>query len=77
MDIDAEKKKKDALVDHCSCGSGKNLLFVSGPDGFIEYFAGAKRWANGMELQGPVGGILGRLKAQFPESMNDWLVLKL
>ncbi|KAJ9144387.1 hypothetical protein NKR19_g6492 [Coniochaeta hoffmannii] len=77
MDIDSEKKKKDAVVDYCCCGGGKNLLFVSGPDGFIEYFAGAKRWANGMELQGPVGGILGRLKARFPEAMNDWLVLKL
>lgn len=75
-DVDA-KKKPAKEVDHCGCGSGKNLLFVSGPDGFIDHFAGAKRWANGMELQGPVGGILGKMKAKYPDAMNDWLVLKL
>lgn len=74
-DVDDEKTDKEA--DNCGCGSGKNLLFVSGPDGFIEHFAGAKRWANGMELQGPVGGILGKVKARYPDAMKDWLVLKL
>lgn len=74
-DVDAETTDKEAK--NCDCGSGKNLLFVSGPDGFIEHFAGPKRWANGMELQGPVGGILGKVKARYPDAMKDWLVLKL
>jgi hypothetical protein len=75
-DMDAEKKE-DVRADNCQCASGRNLLFVSGPDGFIEHFAGAKRWANGMELQGSVGGVLGKIRAKYPDAMKDWLVLKL
>ncbi|KAB5563010.1 hypothetical protein GE09DRAFT_767035 [Coniochaeta sp. 2T2.1] len=80
-DVDATKSrgKKDAAEEDCRCTgrSGKNLLFVSGPEGFVEHFAGPKRWANGAELQGPVGGDLGKLRAQHPDAMKDWLVLKL
>ncbi|OIW30070.1 hypothetical protein CONLIGDRAFT_597060 [Coniochaeta ligniaria NRRL 30616] len=75
-DVDAEEKM-GVEGGQCRCGSGKDLLFVSGPDGFIEHFAGPKRWANGMELQGPVGGILGKMRARYPDVMKDWLVLKL
>ncbi|TPX10890.1 uncharacterized protein E0L32_008096 [Thyridium curvatum] len=60
----------------CSCG-GKNLALVSGPDGFIQAFAGPKRWANGKELQGQVGGVLGEVRRKYPDLMKDWLVLKL
>lgn len=67
----------DAETGRCRCGGGKNLLFVSGPDGFVEHFAGPKRWADGMELQGPVGGVLGKLGARYPDVMREWLVLKL
>lgn len=63
--------------DHCNCGEGRNLLFVSGPDGFIEAYAGAKRWAGGMELQGPVGGLAEELRKRYPAFGRDWLVLKL
>ncbi len=50
---------------------------VSGPDGFISTFAGPKRWADGKELQGSVGGVLGHLIAGNPGFWRDWLVLKL
>ena len=80
-DIDAAKiKENDGVAEEdCRCigGSGKNLLFVSGPEGFVEHFAGPKRWAKGAELQGPVGGVLGKLRAYNPDAMKDWLVLKL
>lgn len=57
----------------CTCpqGTGTSLLLVSGPDGFVAAWAGAKTWAGGQERQGPVGGILGRLP------LADWQVLKL
>ncbi|RAK96456.1 homoaconitase LysF [Aspergillus ibericus CBS 121593] len=43
-------------------GQGKhNLILVSGPEGFISYMAGPKLWAQGMELQGPLQGILKEL----------------
>ncbi|RYO84343.1 hypothetical protein DL766_002698 [Monosporascus sp. MC13-8B] len=69
----------------CSCArtaderAGSNLLFVSGPDGFIEAYAGPKRWGEGGEMQGPVMGLVGRLvkKEGHGGGMNDWLVLKL
>ncbi|KAK3327889.1 hypothetical protein B0T19DRAFT_423070 [Cercophora scortea] len=67
----------------CTCAEqqqqhwGKNLLMVSGPDGFIATFAGAKVWGAGEELQGPVGGVVGTLRKQNPRFWADWLVLKL
>jgi hypothetical protein len=63
--------------DHCECADGRNLLFVSGPDGFIEAYAGAKRWAGGMELQGTLAGLVGELRKNYPAFGRDWLVLKL
>ncbi|OOF91097.1 hypothetical protein ASPCADRAFT_211373 [Aspergillus carbonarius ITEM 5010] len=53
-------------------GKGKhNLILVSGPEGFISYMAGPKLWAQGMELQGPLRGILKEL------DLKSWTVWKL
>jgi cytochrome-b5 reductase len=46
------------------------LLFVSGPEGFVNFLAGPKRWEGGKEGQGEVGGILGRLW------LRDWKIWK-
>ncbi|CAK7204640.1 mitochondrial peripheral inner membrane protein [Sporothrix eucalyptigena] len=56
---------------------GKNLVLVSGPDGFISAWAGAKTWMGGQERQGPVGGILGHMAARDPQTFSNWQVLKL
>ena len=56
---------------------GKNLLIVSGPDGFIAHYAGAKVWGVGKELQGPVRGVIGELQRKYPSLGQDWLVLKM
>jgi len=50
---------------------GKNLLFVSGPEGFVNAWAGPKEWRDGNELQGPLGGVLSKL------DLRDWEVVKL
>ena len=50
---------------------GKNLLIVSGPDGFINYWAGPKQWFNGREIQGPIAGILGGMDT------TGWEIVKL
>ncbi|KAL2129953.1 hypothetical protein VTI74DRAFT_7077 [Chaetomium olivicolor] len=55
----------------------KNLLFFSGPDGFIAHYAGAKVWGGGKELQGPVKGVVGDLKRKYPSLRQNWLVLKM
>lgn len=64
----------------CTCQGegvkGKNLLIVSGPDGFVSAYVGPKVWANGGERQGPVGGVVRGLMKDKPESWNSWLVLK-
>lgn len=67
------------LTETCrSCGSaGRSLVVVSGPDGFVQALAGAKRWEDGEERQGAVGGILGRIALKHPDLMDGWLVLKL
>jgi hypothetical protein len=50
---------------------GKNVMFVSGPEGFVKAWAGPKVWRNGEELQGPLGGVLSKL------DLKDWEIVKL
>ncbi|KAK4988119.1 hypothetical protein LTR50_004141 [Elasticomyces elasticus] len=50
---------------------GKKLIFVSGPDGFVKYWAGPKQWSGGREIQGPLGGMLSKL------NLSGWEVVKL
>lgn len=57
--------------------SGKNLFIVSGPDGFIERYAGPKIWLGGQQTQGPVGGVAGQLQRRDSNFTRDWLVLKM
>ena len=40
-------------------------------DGFIEYWAGRKLWVDGREVQGPLGGVLGKM------DLKGWSVVKL
>lgn len=51
--------------------SGSKLIIVSGPDGFIDHWAGKKVWAGGREVQGPLGGQLSKM------DLGDWKVVKL
>lgn len=53
-------------------GSLRNkMILVSGPEGFISYMAGPKLWAQGMEVQGPLQGIIGEL------GLTNWTTWKL
>lgn len=65
----------------CKChdgnSGGKNLLMVSGPDGFIARFAGPKAWSQGLERQGPVGGVVNELMRKGKVKREEWMVLKL
>jgi hypothetical protein len=62
----------------CACaGEGKNLLLVSGPDGFITHYTGPKIWLGGSHTQGPVGGVARQVQERDPCFKDEWLVLKL
>ncbi|KAI5210555.1 hypothetical protein E4T39_00335 [Aureobasidium subglaciale] len=50
---------------------GKKIILVSGPEGFINHWAGPKQWLNGREVQGPLGGALAHM------DLKDWQVVKL
>jgi hypothetical protein len=50
---------------------GKNIMFVSGPEGFVRAWAGPKEWRDGKEMQGPLGGALAKL------DLKDWEIVKL
>lgn len=50
---------------------GSKLIIVSGPEGFIEHWAGRKLWQDGREVQGPLGGVLKGM------DLGDWKVFKL
>jgi NAD(P)H-flavin reductase len=83
-ELSDEDDAKEIAGPNCTCRAhkmppeaiGRNLVCVSGPEGFIEAYAGSKRWFGGREIQGPVQGLLGAMKKLDP-SMDDWLVLKL
>ncbi|KAK3631225.1 hypothetical protein LTR56_017000 [Elasticomyces elasticus] len=49
----------------------KRLILISGPDGFVNYWAGPKQWVGGREVQGPLGGALAAL------DLKGWEVIKL
>ena len=49
--------------------SGKKLLLVSGPDGFVAYYAGPKEWRGGKEVPGPLGGMLKEIN---PQGWDIW-----
>lgn len=80
-------RAKDPAISACACSSrpqqaGKNLVFVSGPDGFIRAYAGSKWWHGGLEMQGPVRGVLEGMMRSTSGGSNalkkdEWLVLKL
>lgn len=55
-DQDGERQKHDRLI------------LLSGPDGFVEYFAGLR---NGVEVTGLTGGLLGQMK------LEGWTVVRL
>lgn len=45
----------------------RGQILISGPDGFVDYWAGRKQW----ESQGALGGVLGRM------SLEGWSVWKM
>nr|OQO23921.1 hypothetical protein B0A51_07311 [Rachicladosporium sp. CCFEE 5018] len=51
--------------------NGRKILFVSGPEGFVKHWAGPKVWHNGVEVQGPLGGVLATA------NLDGWEVVKL
>ncbi|KAI0197176.1 hypothetical protein EV127DRAFT_415856 [Xylaria flabelliformis] len=67
----------DAEVETPTVRPEVNLVCVSGPDGFIEAYAGGKRWHDGNEMQGATRGVLGRIQKDNGKKPGEWLVLKL
>ena len=47
----------------------KRIILISGPDGFVNYYAGPKYWRNGAEIQGPVEGVLRKID---PKGWEIW-----
>jgi ferredoxin-NADP reductase len=50
---------------------GRSIILVSGPPGFITYWAGSKQWAGGREVPGPLRGVLSTM------DLSGWEVVKL
>ena len=65
---DSTRQVKKCLEEELT---GRKLILVSGPDGFVKYYAGPKVWQGGVEHSGPLGGILKRL------DLSGWEVWKL
>ncbi|MCJ1226758.1 mitochondrial peripheral inner membrane protein [Toensbergia leucococca] len=48
---------------------GKRVILISGPDGFVKHYAGAKKWKDGKEVQGNLGGVLRQI---VPRGWETW-----
>ncbi|KXJ93270.1 hypothetical protein Micbo1qcDRAFT_203369 [Microdochium bolleyi] len=82
-------RARDPVQSACTCsnsnssssckgrGAGKNLFFVSGPDGFIRAYAGSKWWHSGLEMQGTLRGVVDGMMRSGAMRKDEWLVLKL
>ncbi|KAI8163382.1 Cytochrome c mitochondrial import factor CYC2 [Colletotrichum sp. SAR 10_65] len=71
------KDEDCACVPKEGAAIGKNVFVISGPEGFVQAYAGPKIWRDGGQLQGPVGGLLGAMQKGNPDLLKDWIVLKL
>lgn len=60
-----------AIKENAEDGVGSKLLIVSGPDGFVKFLAGPKKWEDGEEKQGHLGGLVGQL------GLKGWQVWKM
>ena len=47
----------------------KKIVLVSGPDGFVSYYAGPKFFRQGQEIQGPLAGLLSKID---PKGWEIW-----
>ena len=47
----------------------KKIVLVSGPDGFVSYYAGPKYFRQGQEIQGPLAGLLSKID---PKGWEIW-----
>jgi cytochrome-b5 reductase len=73
-----QKKISTALKENAGVKSqpiitriDSKMVFMSGPEGFVEFVAGGKRFEGGKEVQGQLGGLLGRM------GIRDWKIWKL
>lgn len=64
------KRKSEVKHQAVSTRTDSRLLFVSGPEGFVNYLAGSKKYRGGQEVQGELGGLIGKM------GMRDWKVWK-
>lgn len=62
------------VVEMSNADGKKAFVAVSGPEGFVKYYAGLKEWKEGQEVQGALGGLLGKLIT--PEVRERWAVWK-
>lgn len=50
-----------------------HIFMISGPQGYVEHVAGSKKWQDGKEQQGPLGGLLEKMGVK----STRWTVWKL
>ena len=63
-----QERSSDHSIDE-QPGRNKKVILISGPDGFVNYYAGPKYWRNGAEIQGPVEGMLKKID---PKGWEIW-----
>jgi len=72
---DVSRQIRRVVEDEADYGyhPGSKFIMVSGPDGFVNLWAGKKVWMGGREVQGPLGGYF----ANFNLAPRGWKIWKL
>ena len=61
-----EERSDDSTNDQ---PARKKVVLISGPDGFVSYYAGPKYFRKGQEIQGPLAGLLQKID---PKGWEIW-----
>lgn len=72
-DVSKRMREISEQEEERGAASGTKLILISGPDGFIDLWAGKKSWVGGKEVQGPLGGYF----ANFGLKSTNWKIWKL
>ena len=67
--LSGHNKTLESSLNIDSASSNKKLLLLSGPEGFINFYAGPKLLKAGRETQGPLGGLLQKIH---PQGWDIW-----
>ena len=64
-----QQQQSDPSTNDNQPARKKKIVMIAGPDGFVNYYAGPKYFSKGVEVQGPLDGLLRKID---PKGWEVW-----